>query len=126
MPGPANRGLFFSAFFWVLIQPLGLAYDPKVGDPKLEELGKNCKTITSEYRSALKEKKDFVDSEMQQTEDSLAAEEDKEKRKKLVEWLRDLKNQHDELSDRLREINAGEVVKFSNTKDRVIAFLTHQ
>ncbi len=71
-------------------------------------------------------KKDFIYSEIKQTEASLVAEEDKEKRKNLIDHLKDLQNQHDELSDKIRVINAGEVVKLSNTKDKVVAFLTHQ
>ncbi len=121
-----NHGLFLSIFFLILILPLGLAYNPVVDDPKLEELGKSCKAITSEHRAALKEKKDFVYSEIIQTEASLVAEDVKEKRMALVDRLKDLQNQHNDLSDRIRVINAGEVVKLSNTKDKVVAFLTHQ
>ena len=118
--------MFFIIFFLVLILPPGLAYNPEVDDPKLEELGKNCKAITSEYKTALTAKKDFVKSEMKRIEDSLVAEDDKEKRKELVERLRDLKNQYDKFKDKLQVINAGEVVKLSNKTNKVVAFLTKQ
>jgi len=121
-----NYGMFFIIFFLVLILPPGLAYNPEVDDPKLEELGKNCKAITSEYKTALTAKKDFVKSEMKRIEDSLVAEDDKEKRKELVERLRDLKNQYDKFKDKLQVINAGEVVKLSNKTNKVVAFLTKQ
>lgn len=106
--------------------PVCLAYDPAVDDPKLEELSKNFKAITSEYRDALKVKRDFIREEIKLKEDSIASQGNEVARKEMVVQLRDLKNQYDELSDEIRAINAGEVVKLSNTKDKVIAFLTQQ
>lgn len=126
LSSPVNHGLFLSIFFLLLTLPLGLAYNPSADDPRLEELDKNSKAITSEYKAILESKKNFIDDEMERTEDSLVAEDDKEKRKKLVDHLRDLKKQHDELSDKLRMINASEVVKLSNTKNKIVALLTHQ
>ena len=128
-----NHGFFFTLFFLFLILPLGLAYDPAVDDPKLEELGKSCKAVTSEYKDALKVKKNFIADEIKQTEESLVAENDKAIRQKLMDLLRNQRIQRDEVSDKIRVISAGQVVKLSNsvkkmsgTKDKVIAFLSHQ
>ena len=61
------------------------------------------------------------------------AENDKAIRQKLMDLLRNQRIQRDEVSDKIRVISAGQVVKLSNsvkkmsgTKDKVIAFLSHQ
>ncbi len=106
LSGFTNHGLFFIVFL-LLILPHALASNLVADGPKLEKLDENYKTAASKYRTVLKAKKDSVNYEMKQTEDSLIAEDDTAKRKRLVEHLRGLKGQYDQLKDNLQVINAG-------------------
>ncbi len=119
-----RKQLIFAGLCLALHTPPCLAYTPETDSPKLEELAAHYKESTSIYKSALEEKRNYVDAQIRQTQDSLIMETDEQKRRVLVDNWEDLKNQLNDLSDKIRIINAGEVVKLSNTKDKLVAFLT--
>lgn len=51
-------------------------------------------------------------------------ESDKDVREDLLERLRDLESDREDLNDELRVINAGRIVEISNAKNKVVAMLT--
>lgn len=120
------KQLILSSLFVALLTTPCFAYDAETDTPKLETLEANVDEFTAIYKSALEKKRDYVDEQISQTRDALVTETDAQKRRDYADHWDDLRNQSDELSDKIRVINAGEVVKLSNTKDRVVAFLTHQ
>lgn len=104
----------------------GLAYGLETDTAKMEELAANYKSSTAIYKSALEKQKNAVGEQIRKTENSIVTEPDEQKRRVLVDHWGDLKNRLNDLNDKIRIINAGEVVKLSNAKDKLLAFLTYQ
>lgn len=102
------------------------AEEPQKHPASLEEVGKQYDELSSSYRESLKTKKSEVEDAMKSKEEALITETHEEKRVALVNDLRSLRDEREDLNDKIRVINAGEVVKLSNKKDKVIAFLTNQ
>ncbi len=101
-----------------------LAQDPV--DKKVEQASKQWEKAQADYRDALKEKREFLDKEINRLEKLIEDQDDKIERKKLLDNLNDRLQEREFLRDELDIINAGEVVKLSNAKNKVIAFLTKQ
>ena len=95
-------------------------------DQTLGSLQRDWEMATTQYREALKAKKNAVSKEIKRTQNAIEGEKDQNERQKIMEKMKSLTKEHEELSDKIRVISAGEVVRLSNTKDKVVAFLTHQ
>lgn len=95
-------------------------------DQQLEVIHQTWMMATTQYRDALKVKRDSVSGEIKNLENSISAEKNREERKKLMAIMKKYSTEREDLSDRLRVISAGEVVQLSNTKNKIIAFFTHQ
>jgi hypothetical protein len=96
------------------------------GDEELARLGEVWDKARKEYREALKQKREEVLRRIEDMEEAVQAEEVEEKRRDGVEALRKLFTELDELDDGIREINAGDVVKFSNGRDKFVKLITGQ
>ena len=121
---PSSSPFIVVFFLLVLYSPLALAGDPL--DEKVEEASKQWEKAQTEYRDALKEKRESLDKEIDRLEKLIENQDDKAERKKLLEELNSRLQEREFLRDELDIINAGEVVKLSNAKNKVIAFLTKQ
>lgn len=119
-----RKQLIFAGLCLALHTHPCLAYNPETDSPKLEELAAHYKESTSIYKSALEKKKDYVEEQIRNTKEAIVTEADTQKRRELADLWENLTNQLNDLSDKIRIINAGEVVKLSNTKDKLVAFLT--
>ncbi len=126
-----NKNLIFAGIVIIglLVIPAGFAEEVKPAltqDQQLEAVHQTWITATGQYRDALKAKKDSVAKEIKVLEDSISLEKNRDERKKLMAEMKKRSAEEEDLSDRLRVISAGEVVQLSNTKDKIIAFFTHQ
>lgn len=108
------------------LQGFALAEEPVSKAPDLELLGKSWKESRNNYRDALEEKRGSIETELQQKENLLVEEGDAHERKTILDTLRSLRSERDDLNDKIRAINAGDVVKFANGRDKIISTLTGQ
>lgn len=116
--------LIVVASFLTLYSSFAQAADPN--DKKVEKASKQWEKAQTDYRDALKEKRNYLDKEIDRLENLIENQDDKIERKKLISDLNNRLEEREFLRDELDIINAGEVVKLSNAKNKVIAFLTKQ
>lgn len=100
--------------------------EPLSNDDDLDRLGKIYDKARQEYRDALKAHRKQVDRRMEQIEEAVEEEDSEDVRKDQIEEIRHLRALREELNDSIRVINAGDVVKFSNTKNKIVKMITRQ
>lgn len=112
---------------------LSLVFSLRVGaveqvnpDQDLEKLGAVWEKARNEYRDGLKSKRDEVDQRIEEVEKRIPQEQAAEALEKSVNEMRDLSKEREKIEDKIREINAGDVVKFSNGRNTVLKILTKQ
>ncbi len=108
------------------LQGFVLAAEPVSKTPDLELLGKYWEESRNKYRDALEEKRGSIETALQQKESLLVEEGDAHERKTILDTLHSMRSERDDLNDKIRAINAGDVVKFANGRDKIISTLTGQ
>lgn len=124
----------FSAFFilvtglWLMPGAAAEEIPPAAvtEEQPLETLRQNWITARTQYREALKIEKDHIAGKIKAVEFAMDEEADKQGRKRMMAEMKRLIKEHEEVNDNIRVISAGDVVQLSNTKNKIVAFLTHQ
>ncbi len=109
------------------LQGFAAAEEPAVSNaPDLAALKKSWEESRSNYRNALKGVRDGVQKEIDLKENALEKEGNGGTRKTILDALRSLRSERDDLNSKIREINASDVVKFATGRDKILAALTGQ
>lgn len=118
--------IFIALLFLILASPSARA-DWNVEDEQgLSKLEKTWSKGRIDYRDALKKKARFLEDEINRIENLLVIEDNKAERRKLVEQLQDFTVALEEVRDTLDVLNVGDVVQISNTKNKIMRFLTRR
>ncbi len=92
----------------------------------LEALKKSWEESRNSYRDALEEKRALLETTLREKEKMLEEEQNAPTRKIILDDLRNLRTERDEMNDKIRAINAGDVVKLANGRDKIVSTLTGQ
>lgn len=95
-------------------------------NPDLKALAKSWEESRDIYRDALKANLKALQETVKQKEILLENENDSAIRKVLLEQMRGIQAECDDLNTKIREINASDVVKFSTGRDKIFSALTGQ
>ncbi len=119
--------IVISAALLFLLRSLTMAGAPSVSKaPDLQSLEKSWQESRNKYRDALKEKRDSIQKEIEQKEGALEKEGDGHERKTLLDAVRGLRSERENVNNKIREINATDVVKFATGRDKILSTLTGQ
>jgi hypothetical protein len=75
---------------------------------------------------AMLDRRDALEKEIDVTLPTLIDSDDKHQRKEISDKIAGLYRERADLNDKIRQINAGSVVKFSNTKNKIVKMITGQ
>jgi hypothetical protein len=118
-------GLLLISFVFLAL--IGHAADERQElDQRLEVLQKEWEKTSDAYKAALIEKRGLIEKEIEEGEKLVKKEQDKDLRKTLLKAVKDLRAERAGVNDKIRIINAGDVVRFSNGRNKVLATLTGQ